>query len=90
MGGAGDHSSIGPLTLWDSKFLQTGDPRVANAVEVNALDILSFNVSYRDTITNMVPTADEISWRLQHPQWFPTTGNANEQLTWEVAHQPAE
>jgi hypothetical protein len=88
MGGAGDHPSIGPLTLWDAQFLQSGSPDAAHAVEVNALSVLSFNVSYREATTGLVPDAAQLVYQSQQAYW-PKTVNAGDLRQWEVAHHPA-
>ncbi len=88
MGGAGDHPEIGPITLWDAHFLQSGSPLAARAVETNALAVLSYNVSYRDTNTGLVPDAAQLVGYDQQSNW-PKTTNPTDLRTWEVAHHPA-
>jgi hypothetical protein len=88
MGGAGDHPEIGPLALWDAHFLQTGSPIAGRAAQINALAVLSYNVSYRDSTTGLVPDGGQLVGRDQHVNW-PSTTNPNEARTWEVAHHPA-
>ncbi len=88
MGGTGGKPWIGPLTQWDAHFLQSGDSRAANAVEKNALAILGFNVSYRDSGTGLVPTAAQLVGKTRSPPntWPETGGDA---MSFEVAHHPA-
>lgn len=88
MGGAGDHPSIGPLTLWDAQFLQSGSAVVAKAVEANALCVLNFNVGYREITTGLVPDGQQLIWHSQQGNW-PKTTNGGDVLMWEVAHHPA-
>jgi hypothetical protein len=88
MGGGGDHPSIGPLPRWEAQFLQTGDPQAAKAVEASALAVLGFNVNYRDTGTGQVPTIAELAGKTQQSNW-PSLGNGQDRMTWEVAHHPA-
>jgi hypothetical protein len=91
MGGTGDDPSIGPIPHWESRFLQTGDPRGARAVETNALAILGFNINYRDTSTGLVPDAAALAGKHQ-TGWqrnWPRTDNGASAMTWELAHHPA-
>ncbi len=88
MGGTGGKPWIGPLTQWDAHFLQSGDARAANAVEKNALAILGFNVSYRDSVTGLVPTAAQLVGKTRvAPNTWPETGG--DAMSFEVAHHPA-
>jgi hypothetical protein len=91
MGGTGDHASIGPLTLWDARFLQTGDAGAANASEVSTLAVLSYNVNFRDSRSGVPPNFQDIGTKNQsgsNPSW-PRIGNADDRVLWEVAHHPA-
>jgi hypothetical protein len=88
MGAGGDHPSIGPLPQWEARFLQTGDPRAARAVEAQALAVLGFNVNYRDSQTGLVPTFTQLVGRSQQSNW-PNQRNASDAMCWEVAHHPA-
>jgi hypothetical protein len=89
MGGTGDAPFIGPLTLWQAQFLQTGDYRTANAVEVSTLAALGYNVNYRDRASGLVPDASLLRGKYQTGSGknWPVT-NAD-QLGWELAHHPA-
>lgn len=90
MGGAGDHPSIGPLTLWDTRALQSGDSRAWRAAEANALAVLGFAVNYRDSSTGLVPTFAQIgtkAWLNGAGPWPMQAYNGS--LGWEVAHHPA-
>src|SRR5262249_28266636 len=60
----------------------------AKAVEANTLAVLGWNVNYRDSDTGLVPDFQQLNGRNQQSNW-PTTGNASETMTWEVAHHPA-
>jgi hypothetical protein len=65
MGAGGDADSIGSLTKWDTQYLQSGNRYARRAVIANALAVLSFNVSYRDSTTGLVPTPTQVAgkWR---------------------------
>ena len=89
MGNGGDHESIGPLTQWDSRFLQSGDARAAKAVEANALVVLGWNINYRDTSTQLVPDFNQLVGKSMQINWPVNWGN-NTVMTWETAHHPAE
>ena len=88
MGAGGDHPSIGPLPLWEARFLQTGDARAARAVEASALSVLGYNVNYRDSTTGLVPTFEQLAGRSMQSNW-PVTYGPNDRMSWEVAHHPA-
>jgi hypothetical protein len=88
MGAGGDHNSIGPLPKWEAHFLQSGDPKAANAVEVSALSVLGFNINYRSSGSGQVPNFSELTGRSMQYNW-PSQGNYNEAMTWEIAHHPA-
>ena len=88
MGAGGDHPSIGPLPQWEAQFLQTGDPRAARAVEVNALALLGFNINYRDATTGLVPTFAQLEGRSMQVNW-PVNYGPNDAMGWKVSHHPA-
>jgi hypothetical protein len=88
MGTGGDHDSIGPLPKWEAHFLQSGDPRAANAVEASALAVLGYNINYRNSSTGQVPNFSELVGRSMQSNW-PYQINSAEAMTWEVAHHPA-
>lgn len=87
MGAGGDHASIGALTLWETRYLQSGDRNARRAVVANALAALSFNVNYRDSTTGLVPTFDQTAGKTRSARTWPQTGT---EPSWEVAHHPAE
>ena len=87
MGSGGDHSSIGALTQWDTRYLQSGDRNARRAVLANALATLSFNINYRDATTGLVPTFDQTAGKTRSSRTWPETRT---EPSWEVAHQPAE
>jgi hypothetical protein len=88
MGAPGGHGSIGPLPMWDATYLQSGDPTLARAVEANALAILGFNVSVRDSGTGLPPTPAQMAgWNI-YTGW-PGQGNGDSIMTFELAHSPA-
>jgi hypothetical protein len=87
MGSGGDHSSIGALTQWDTRYLQSGDRNARRAVLANALATLSFNLNYRDATTGLVPTFDQTAGKTRSSRTWPETRT---EPSWEVAHQPAE
>lgn len=68
MGAGGDSPQIGPLPLWDTRYLQTGAKEARRAVLASALSMLTFGISYRDTATGLVPRLDHV-----HPKRM--TGN---------------
>jgi hypothetical protein len=88
MGAGGDHDSIGPLPKWEAHFLQSGDPRAANAVEASALAVLGYNINYRSSSSGLVPNFSEVTGRSLQNNW-PSQWNSAEAMTWEVAHHPA-
>jgi hypothetical protein len=94
MGGAGDHASIGPLTQWDSRYVQAGDRYVRRSVLSNGLAILTFNVNYRHSGTgasaNMVPNSDQSRGYFYSDGTWPRVGGDSDPASWEVAHHPAE
>ncbi len=90
MGGGGVDETIGPLPLWEAQALQSGDWRAWNAVEQNALAVLSFNINYRDT-TGLVPNAARMPAKCQQSSKanWPVTTASDAWATFEGAHQPA-
>ncbi|MCS6945906.1 MAG: hypothetical protein RMK97_10935 [Sutterellaceae bacterium] len=90
MGAGGDHPSIGPLPQWETRYLQSGDPRARRAVLASALAVLTYNVNYRDSNTGLVPDFNQLADRsLQYssgPQHWPSIGG---EPAWEIAHHPA-
>lgn len=91
MGSTGDHPSIGPLPLWEARFLQTGDARAAKAVEASCLSTLTYNINYRNSATGFVPDFGQIGARDQQgsvPAW-PRLRHPMSMGTWESAHHPA-
>lgn len=89
MGAGGDHPSIGPLTQWDARWLQTGNADVAKAVEENGLAALSYNIGYRDAATGRVPAFSAVGTRSQSGGTWPNQTNGNDAAMWETAHHPA-
>ena len=89
MGGGGDHPSIGSLPQWEARALQGGDYRAWRAVEASALSVLSYGVNYRDSVTGLVPTFDELAGKSQQANWPIQHGPNSDDLTWETAHHPA-
>lgn len=85
MGAAGDSSHIGPLPLWESHYLQSGDRNARRAVLASALSVLTFNVNYRDSTTGLVPTFDQLAGRNQTSNWPRDTAEPG----WVVSHHPA-
>ncbi len=92
MGNGGDHDSIGPLPKWESQALQSGDYRCWNAVEVNALALLGYDINTRHT-GGLVPTilqADGKDTAVRYQPWPSLNGfGSNGAMSWESAHQPA-
>jgi hypothetical protein len=91
MGAGGDDPSIGAFTAWDSRYIQSGDKNVRNAVINNALCVLSMNVNYRDQSTTEVLDPNAVSTRFR----YDSTGSQSDNLvststepSWELAHQP--
>ena len=92
MGAGGDHASIGPLTQWQSRALQTGDHRAWKATEVSDLAVLGFAINHRHATTGDVPTIAEVATYSINAgiNVWPTIGNSqNGAMGWEVAHHPA-
>ena len=90
MGNGGDHASIGPLTQWDARLLQTGDPRAALASEVNALACLGWNINHRNLGNGRVPSLAEVAGKsINGTQNWPHQRNAANAMQWEVMHHPA-
>ena len=94
MGAPGDHPSIGLLPQWESHALQTGDVRTWRAVEASTLALLSFNINYRDTTSQLVPSFSQVGRKSMGGSSpigvvWPATVNNNDAATWEVAHHPA-
>lgn len=88
MGGTGDHASIGPLPLWETQALQTGDIRCWNATEVSALACLGYGINYRENSTGAVPTFSAVGTKAMASGSWPSTAY-NGAMGWEVAHAPA-
>jgi len=85
MGGTGDSPAIGPLPLWDSRYIQSGNVYVAKACVANSLAVLSCNVHWTSKATGLPPTFDEIGAReFQHGNWPVATSEP----AWEHAHSP--
>ena len=87
MGGTGDVPSIGALTQWDARALQSGDHRAWNASEVAGLGALSYNINHRD-VGGTVPYSGIMPLKCQgsfHANWPRNTAEP----AFEVAHQPA-
>jgi hypothetical protein len=90
MGGVGDVAAIGPLTQWDAQWLQSGDPRAASAVDVQALLTLHWNVNHRDSHTGRVPTHAQVDGKsINGNRSWPQQSNGNNALQWELMHHPA-
>jgi hypothetical protein len=92
MGATGDAAQIGPLPLWETQYLQTGDRQAQRAVLASAMSVLSFNVNYRDSNTGLVPDFGTIGDRNQQSvgynaaqSWYGNSANPS----WEEAHHPA-
>jgi hypothetical protein len=86
MPAGGDADAIGPLTQWDSHYLQTGSRYARRAVVTSALGALSCNVSTRDRASGRVPTHAQTAGKSQDNGTWPRTGS---EPGWEVAHHPA-
>ena len=87
MGGTGDVPSIGALTQWDARALQSGDYRAWNASEVAGLSALAYNINHRD-VGGTVPYSGIMPLKCQgsfHANWPRNTAEP----AFEVAHQPA-
>lgn len=90
MGRGGDVPGIGPLPLWDAHWLQSGDPRVARAIDVQALLTLHWNVNHRERSTGRVPTHAEVDLKsINGNRTWPHQTNSSDALTWELMHHPA-
>jgi hypothetical protein len=93
MGGASDSPSIGPLTQWDSRYIQAGDRYVRRSVLCNGLAALTFNINYRHsgtgTSANLVPNSDQSIGRFFQDSSWPRVAGDNDPAGWEVAHHPA-
>jgi hypothetical protein len=87
MGAGGDHESIGSLTQWDARYLQSGNRFARRASIANGLAILSYGINYRDTTTNLSPTYSQVGSRTRNGGTWPET---TQEPAWEVAHHPAE
>jgi hypothetical protein len=85
MPSGGDIEAIGPLTQWDTRYLQTGSRFVRRAVLASALGALSCNINVRDT-GGRVPTHAQASGKSQNDGNWPRTGS---EPAWELAHHPA-
>jgi hypothetical protein len=85
MPGGGDIEGIGPLTQWDSRYLQTGSRFVRRAVVASALGALSCNISARDA-SGRIPTHAQAMGKSQDDGNWPKTTS---EPAWEVAHHPA-
>lgn len=92
LGGVGDSDQIGPLPLWETHYLQSGDANARRAVLASALSVLSFNLNHRDSVSGLVPDFDQLAGRNQQAresepmQFWP---HEDSEPTWEVAHHPA-
>jgi hypothetical protein len=86
MAGTADYEEIGPLTLAQTDYLQTGNVTVARAIVQQALGTLCCNINYRDSVGNTVTTLDGLGTKSQHTGTWQST---NTEPTWEVAHHPA-
>jgi hypothetical protein len=86
MPSGGDAAGIGPLTRWDSHYLQTGSRYARRAVIASALGALSCNVSTRDGASGRVPTIAQASGKSQNRDTWPKTRT---EPRWELAHHPA-
>jgi hypothetical protein len=88
MGAGADHASIGALTAWAARYVQSGDRYVRRAALANDLAALSYGINYRDSNTRNVTNPEDIRTRLRGgsgSQEWPSNGA---QPAWEVAHQP--
>ena len=90
MGNGGDHASIGPLTQWDTRLLQTGDYRAARASQASALACLGYNINHRNQATGRVPTISEVAGKsMNGSNNWPKQSNPDQAMMWEVMHHPA-
>lgn len=87
MGGPGDSDgTIGPVQMWDTQYLQSGSRFARRAVIANNLAALSYNLSYRDTVTKRVSSLADVGARGRNGGGWPS--NLAEP-SWEVAHHPS-
>ncbi len=86
MPAGGDHEGIGPLTQWDTRYVQTGSRYARRAVLATALGSLSCNISYRDAQSGLVPSHDQTKDNTQQDDSWPATRT---EPSWELAHHPA-
>ncbi len=86
MGAGGDHPSIGALTQWDTRYLQSGDVHARRAVLSNALAALSFGVNYRDAGSGNVPSYASTGTRERNSRTWP---ELTTEPRFEIAHHPA-
>ena len=91
MGATGDHPDIGPIPMWAARAIQSGDYRAWNAVEVNDLAALTFDINYRDSTTGLPPTLTELAGKSMQTNWpnlyagsHPAGGTG-----WKDSHHPA-
>jgi hypothetical protein len=85
MGGVGDYEEIGPHTLAQTDYMQTGNQVVARAVLQHALGVLCENVNYRDSTTNTVTPLESLGTKSQNDGSWPFTST---EPAWEIAHCP--
>lgn len=88
MGGTGDSPQIGALTLWETRYLQSGDKFARRVVLANALAALSYNINYRDTGTGLVPTFDQTQGKNRSAATWPSLADTA-YPSWETAHSPS-
>jgi hypothetical protein len=86
MGGVADYEEIGPYTLSQSDYLQTGNVTVAGAIVQHALGVLCTNVNYRDAASGVVTTLDGLGTKSENDGSWPST---NSEPGWEIAHHPS-
>ncbi len=86
MPSGGDAEGLGPLTQWDTRYLQTGSRFVRRAVINTALGALSCNINFRDRTSGRVPTHAQTNGKSVNDDNWPSTTT---EPSWEVAHHPA-
>jgi hypothetical protein len=84
MGLASDYEEIGPYTLAQSDYLQTGNVSVARVVVQHALGVLCVGVNYRET-GGTVALMEQVGNKSQTVGDWPST---NTEPLWEIAHSP--
>lgn len=92
MGSGGEDQAYGPLPKWEQRYLQSGSKHVHRATIQSALACLTYNINYRSTATNLVPTLAEVAGKSTsagYPRTAGQFGSFTGYGTFEVAHEPA-